>query len=74
MEVAVRSIGNSAGIVLPREVLTRLRVSKGDKLYLIEQEDGSYKLTPYNENFARQIRMAEEIMREDRDILRALGK
>ena len=73
MELSIRSIGNSAGVVLPKEVLTRLRVGKGDKLYLIETEDG-YKLTPYNEEFVKQMRIAEDIMREDRDILEALAK
>jgi putative addiction module antidote len=73
MELAIRSIGNSAGVVLPKEVLNRLRVGKGDKLYLIETEDG-YKLTPYNEEFAKQMSIAEDIMREDRDILKALAK
>ena len=62
-----------AGVVLPKEVLNRIRVGKGDKLYLIETEDG-YKLTPYNEEFAKQMSIAEDIMREDRDILRALAK
>ena len=73
MELVIRSIGNSAGVVLPKEVLNHLRVGKGDKLYLIETEDG-YKLTPYNEEFAKQMRIAEDIMRENRDILKALAK
>ena len=73
MELAIRSIGNSAGLVLPKEVLNRLRAVKGDKLYLIESEDG-YKLTPYNEKFAKQMSIAEDIMHEDRDILKALAK
>ena len=73
MELVIRSIGNSAGVVLPKDMLNRLRVGKGDKLYLIETEDG-YKLTPYNEEFAKQMRIAEDIMRENRDILKALAK
>jgi len=74
MELAIRSVGNSAGIVLPKEVLNHLSVNKGDKLYLNKTEGGGYKLTSYNEEFANQIIMAEEIMREDRDILKALSK
>ncbi len=62
MELAICSIGNSTGIVLPQEVLNRLQVGKGDKLYLIETEDGGYKLTSHNENFAMQMQMAEDIM------------
>jgi hypothetical protein len=43
-------------------------------LYLTEAPDGSYRLTPFDPNFARQMELAEEIMREDREILRALAK
>jgi len=69
----VTTVGNSAGIVLPKDILERLRVSKGDKLYLVEEPDG-YKLTPYNREFVEQMEMAEGIMREDRDVLRVLAK
>ena len=67
-------IGNSTGAILPKDVLDRLRVSQGDQLYLTEAPDGSFRLSPYDPEFARQIELAEEIMREDRDILRALAK
>lgn len=74
MKVSVRSIGNSSGIVLPKEVLSRMRISKGDDVYLTETSDGGYKIVPYDEEFSRQLEMAEQIMREDRDILKALSK
>jgi putative addiction module antidote len=67
-------IGNSTGMILPKEMLARLHVDKGDQLYLTEAPDGSYRLTPFDPNFARQMELAEEIMREDREILRALAK
>lgn len=67
-------IGNSTGAVLPREVLDRLRVSRGDQLYLTESPDGSYRLSAFDPEFARQMEMAESIMREDRDILHVLAK
>ncbi len=69
----VTTVGNSAGIILPKEILERLRVSKGDVLYLVEEPDG-YKLTPYNKEFAEQMDMAESIMREDKDVLKVLAK
>ena len=50
----VTTVGNSAGVILPKEILERLRVSKGDELYLVEEPDG-YKLTPYNREFADQM-------------------
>ena len=69
----VTTVGNSAGVILPKEVLEHLRVSKGDELYLVEEPDG-YKITPYNREFVEQMEMAEEIMREDRDVLKVLAK
>ncbi len=68
----VRKVGNSLGVVLPREVAARLRVGEGDSLYLTEAPDG-YRLTALDENFARQMEEAERIMREDRDLLRELA-
>jgi len=70
----VTTIGSSAGLVLPKEVLARLKVKKGDTVYLTEAPDGSYRINPYDPNFARQMELAEAIMREDRDVLRALAK
>jgi putative addiction module antidote len=67
-------IGNSTGAILPKDVLARLRVEQGDQLYLTEAPDGSFRLSAYDPEFARQMEAAEEIMREDRDILRALAK
>lgn len=69
----ITTVGNSAGVVLPKEVLEKLRVSKGDKLYLVE-EPGGYRLTPYDEEFVDQMNAAEDIMREDRDVLKVLAK
>ena len=66
----VTTVGNSVGIVLPKEILERLRVRKGDSLYVIETKQG-IELTPYNPEFARQMEAAERVMREDRE---ALGK
>ncbi|MCK6526605.1 AbrB/MazE/SpoVT family DNA-binding domain-containing protein [Myxococcota bacterium] len=67
------TVGNSTGVVLPKEVLARLGVQKGDSVYLTETPDG-FRLTPYDEEFARQISAAEEVMRDNRDVLRALAR
>ncbi len=69
----ITKIGNSAGIILPKEVLARLRVGPGDTLHLTEAPDG-VRLTTGDPEFAEQMAIAEQIMREDRDILRALAK
>ncbi len=71
--VKITSVGNSAGVVLPKEVLTKLRVRKGSVLYLMETEKG-IELTPYDPEFARQMDAAEEVMRENRDALRKLAR
>ncbi|MBL9155704.1 MAG: AbrB/MazE/SpoVT family DNA-binding domain-containing protein [Verrucomicrobiales bacterium] len=72
-KVKVTSVGNSVGIVLPKEVLTRLRIAKGDTLTVIETTRG-VELTAYDPEFERQMDLAEEIMREDRDVLRKLAQ
>ena len=74
LELKVRKIGNSLGLVLPKESLARLKVKEGGILYLTEAQDGSYRLTGYNENFSRQVSEAEKIMRQDKDLLRDLSK
>jgi putative addiction module antidote len=72
-KLKVTTVGNSTGVVLPREVLSRLKVTKGDVLYLTESQDG-YKITPYDEEFAQQMEVAERVLRENRDVLRELAK
>ena len=72
--VKLIAIGNSTGVILPKDVLARLRVDRGDTLYATEGADGSIHLTPYDPVFEQQMAMAETIMREDRDILRVLAK
>ena len=71
--VKVTTVGNSTGIVLPKEVLQHLRVGKGDTLYVIETPDG-VRLTPYSPEFAQQAEVAEQVMREDRDVLKKLAE
>lgn len=69
----VTTVGNSVGVILPKELLERLRVGKGDSLYVIETKQG-IELTPYNPEFAGQMEAAERVMREDRDALRKLAE
>ncbi len=70
----VTTVGSSAGFILTKEAMNRLKVQKGDTIYLTEAPDGGYRLMPYNPEFERQMTLAEGIMHEDRDILRALAK
>lgn len=72
-KLKITTVGASAGIILNKEIMSRLKVKKGDMLYLTEAP-GGYRLTPYDPEFERQMELAEEIMHDDRDILRALSK
>ena len=71
--VKVTSIGNSAGIILPKDLLEKFRISKGDTLSVLETPDG-FNLNPFDPDFATAMSLAEEIMREDRDVLRKLAQ
>lgn len=69
----ITQIGNSLGVVLPKELLARLKVDKGDTLYISETPTG-IALTPYDPAFEEQLELGREFMREYRDTFRALAK
>jgi putative addiction module antidote len=71
--VKITTIGNSVGIILPKEVLNRLHVEKGDSLYVLETPEG-IQLTPYDEEFAAEMEAAKRVMRKNRDVLRKLAE
>jgi putative addiction module antidote len=66
-------IGNSVGVILPREALARLRLEKGQSVFLTETPDG-YALTPYDPTLEEQIQAGREFMREFRDTFHQLAK
>lgn len=74
LTLKVTTVGSSAGVILNREALAYLGVKKGDRLFLTEAPDGAYRITAYDPEFERQMKLAEEIMHKDREILRALAK
>jgi len=69
----VIAIGNSAGIIFPKEILARLNVQKGDLLYITDGPEG-VRLTPFDQEFATQMEAAREVMRENRDVLQRLAE
>jgi putative addiction module antidote len=69
----VLTVGSSAGIVLTKEMLAHLNVQKGDTLYILKTPDG-IKLTPYDAGFAHKVEILEQIMRENRDVLKKLAE
>jgi putative addiction module antidote len=73
MKVKVTNIGNSMGIVLPKEALNKLKAAKGDTLYLVEGADG-YILTPYEQDFEQQMDAAKDIMKRYQNTLKKLAE
>ena len=73
MKLKITTIGNSAGVILPKELMARLRLEKGDELYLVETADG-IRLSQYDPKLAAQMDVAEQIMREDRNVLHKLAQ
>ena len=70
----ITPVGSSSGLIFTTEAMTRLEVRKGDTLYLTEAPGGGYRSTPYDPAFARRMALAEDIMHDDRAVLRAVAK
>lgn len=67
-------VGNSVGVLLPKEALAKLGVQKGDMLYLVDAPGGDMRLSAYSPGVAEEIALGEEFMDEYRDTFRALAK
>lgn len=74
LELKVRKFGNSLGIVLPKEVINRLRTGDGEPLFLIEAPDGGYRLTPYDPAFEEEMATAEDIISRHCNTLHVLAR
>ena len=73
-ELKVRAVGSSSGVLLPKEMMAELGLKQGDSVFATKAPDGSFRITPFDESFAEQMAVAEDVMREDRDILRVLAR
>ena len=71
--LTVTTVGNSLGVVLPKDILSRLDLSKGDKIFLTKTADG-YRITPYDPEFEEQMELARSIAKKRRNALRQLAK
>jgi putative addiction module antidote len=74
LELKVRKIGNSLGVVLPKEAVSRLHADEGDRLFLIEGPNGVYQLTPYDPIFEKKMKKAGDIIGRYRNTLHSLAK
>jgi putative addiction module antidote len=69
----LRAIGNSVGVVLPKDLLTRLRLTEGDTVQVVETPDG-FRVIRHDPEFERQMEVAREVMRRRRAVLHELAK
>ena len=73
-KLQIRKIGNSLGLILPKDLLARLDLKEGDQLHIVEQADRGLKLTPYDPRHAKVMEIARGVMDEYRDTFRELAK
>jgi putative addiction module antidote len=70
----IRKFGKSLGVILPKEVINRLQTTKGTPVFLIELEDGDYRLTSSIPAFEKKMAKAEEVMKRYRNTLHNLAR
>jgi putative addiction module antidote len=70
----IKKIGNSTGLILPKELLARLKLKEGDKLYVVEHTERSIKLSPYDPKHAKAMEIARRSFRKYADTYNALAK
>jgi putative addiction module antidote len=70
----VKKIGNSTGLILPKDLLARLKLSEGDKLHVVEQTERGIKLSPYDPKHAEGMEIARRSFRKYADTFKALAK
>jgi putative addiction module antidote len=72
--LCIRKIGNSVGLILPKELLARLKLKEGDKLHVVEQTERGLKLSPYDPHHAKGMELARQAFRDYADTFKALAK
>ncbi len=73
MELKISKIGNSMGVILPKDLLNRLKLDKGDSVFLTETPDG-YRISPYDPVYADQMQTARSLMKKRRNVVHELTK
>ncbi len=73
LKAKLTTVGNSTSLILPKQALAKLRVEKGDEIFLIETPSG-YEITAYDPDFERQMKLGKQVMRRYRNALRELAK
>lgn len=70
----IKKVGNSLGLILPKELLARLKLKEGDKFHIVEQTERGIKLTPYDPKHAKGMEIARRSFRKYADTYKALAK
>jgi len=74
MKLEIKKIGNSDGLILPRELMQRLDLKRGQTLHVVELAGGGFQVLPYDPDFEKTMDIADDIMDEYRDTLATLAK
>ena len=74
VNLKIRKIGNASGVILPREILNKMHLKEGDKIFLTEGADGAFRITPYDPEFEKHMSAMEKGMSRYRNTLRELAK
>jgi putative addiction module antidote len=74
MKIEIKKIGNSDGLILPRELMQRLDLKRGQQLHIVELAGGGFQVLPYDPDFEKTMKVANDVMDEYRDTLAALAK
>jgi putative addiction module antidote len=74
VKLEIKKVGNSDGLILPRELMQRLDLKRGQQLHITELAGGGFQALPYDPDFEKTMEAADEIMDEYRDTLAALAK
>jgi putative addiction module antidote len=74
MKIQIKKIGNSHGLILPKELMQRLDLKRGQQLHIVELAGGGFQVLPYDPDFEKTMDLADEIIDEYRDTLAALAK
>jgi len=74
IELKIRKVGNSFGVVLPKEVLRRLHTDEGGRVFLVESPDGGYRLAPYDPAFEEKMAKAGDLIDRYRNTLKVLAE
>ena len=74
MKLEIKKIGNSTGLILPKELLARLGLEQGDEVFVTYEPDRSVKLSAYNPHHERVMEIGRELFKEYRETFKALAK